>query len=487
VTEVPPDPAEEQRHSLSRAFQHAGLPVEQLWLRYFALGGDGSPLDVDAYLHGLVELPATQRDVLAHAVNERLDELTTTFRAAYSKTFRDTTPRDAPLAALVRLLEGAELAPPDRLTAAVAAAGRELGVRLTAYLVDYDQRALHAMAGNAPSLGVDTTLAGRAFQQVRMLPAEGDPPHLWVPLFDGVERLGVLDVEVDDPADLYDPGLRVQCRWLTMLLGHLVTLLNQYGDGLDLVRLRQPRSVAGELIWSLLPPLTAGVDTFVVSGVVEPRYDVGGDAFDYSLSETTASLLIMDAVGHDLASGLIAATALSAYRGARHAGHGLYEQARVIDEAVSEQFGHRNAFVTAVLAELTLDTGQLRYVNAGHPPPLVMRGGKVGRTLSGGRRLPLGLGHTDLTVGEETLQSEDWLVLHTDGITEARDRTGAFFGEERLSDFLQREAAAGHPPPETVRRLVKAVLTHQDGELQDDASVLLARWVSPRSVVPPVR
>jgi serine phosphatase RsbU (regulator of sigma subunit) len=113
-----------------------------------------------------------------------------------------------------------------------------------------------------------------------------------------------------------------------------------------------------------------------------------------------------------------------------------------------------------------------------------MRGGKVGRTLSSGRRLPLGLGPTDLTVGEETLQSEDWLLLHTDGITEARDRTGTFCNDARLTDFLQREAAAGHPPPETVRRLIKAVLTHQDGELQDDATVLLARWTSPRGMTP---
>jgi hypothetical protein len=484
VTAVPPDPATAQQHTLSQAFQHAQLPVSQLWLRYFALGGDASPLDVDAYVHGLTDLPVTQRDLLAHAVNERLDELTSTLRATYSRTIRSTEPHGAPFAALVGLLEDSELAPPDRLVAAVEAAGRALGVRLVAYLIDYEQLALHPLHGDGSSFGVDTTLPGRAFQQVRMLPAEGDPPRLWVPILDGIERLGVLAVEVDDPADLYDPGLRVQCRWLTLLLGHLVTLVNQYGDGLDLVRLRKPRSVAGELIWSLLPPLTAGVGSFVVSGALEPRYDVGGDAFDYSLSETTASLLILDAVGHDLASGLIAATALAAYRGARHAGHGLPEQARAIDETVRQQFGHRSAFVTAVLIELDLNTGQLRYINAGHPAPLIMRGGRVGRSLAGGRRLPLGLGPAEMTVGEETLQSEDWLLLHTDGITEARDRTGTFFGDARLTDFLQREAAAGHPPPETVRRLIRAVLTHQDGELQDDATVLLARWTNPRTMLP---
>jgi hypothetical protein len=443
---------------------------------------------VDAYVHGLTELSPGERDVLAHAVNERLDELAGTHRATYSRLVRDTRPHGAPLTALVELLEGTELAPPERLTAAAAAAGRALGVRVTVLLADYEQRALHPVtpgrAAAGEGIGIDTTLAGRAFQQVRILPAESGGRRLWVPLLDGVERLGVLAVEVEDDVDLYDPGLRAQCRWLSILLGHLVTLLDQYGDGLDRVRLHRPRSVAGELIWSLLPPLTAGVDSFVVTAVLEPRYDVGGDAFDYALSETTASLLVLDAVGHDLGSGLIAATALAAYRSARHGGQGLAEQARAIDEAVAAQFGDDNGFVTAVLAEVDLASGRLRYVNAGHPPPLIMRGGRVGKALTGGRRLPLGLGPGQPTVGEEMLEPEDWLVLHTDGLTEARDRSGEFFGDTRLIDFLRREAAAGHPPPETARRLMKAVLAHQEGELQDDATVLLARWTNPRTVTP---
>jgi hypothetical protein len=485
---MPPDPAEAQQRSFARAVRHAELSIDQVWLDYFALGGDADPLDVDAYSHGLAELPTGQRDILAHAVNERLDLLAGNHRATYSREVRDTRPRGAALAALVALLEGTELAPPERLATAAVTAGAALGVRISVYLADYEQHALHPLpsagAPERPSVAIDATLPGRAFQQVRMLPAEGREPRLWVPLLDGAERLGVLAVDVTDPDELYDPGLRTQCRWLSILLGHLVTLMDQYGDGMDLVRLRKPRSDAGELIWSLLPPLTAGVDSFVVSAVLEPRYDVGGDVFDYSLSEDSASFLILDAVGHDLHSGLIAATALSAYRGARHRRSGLFEQARAMDDAIRDLFGHKSVFATAVLAELDLRTGELRYVNAGHPAPLIMRGGKVGRTLSEGRRWPLGLGPDELTVGTETLQNDDWLLLHTDGITEARDEAGHFFGEDRLVDFLRREAASGHPPPETARRLINAVLAHQHGELQDDATVLLARWTSPNDVTP---
>ncbi|MEU0470918.1 PP2C family protein-serine/threonine phosphatase [Amycolatopsis sp. NPDC006131] len=252
-------------------------------------------------------------------------------------------------------------------------------------------------------------------------------------------------------------------------------MLTQYGDAPDQVRLPAPRSVAGELTWSLLPPLTAGVDDFVVTAVVEPRHSVSGDAFDYSLSETTATLLVLDAVGHDQRSGLIAATTVAAYRSARRAGHGLFELARVIDENIAAQFGG-SAFATAVLAEVDLPTGRLRYLNAGHPQPRIMRRGKLVKPLTGGGRPPLGLGSAALAIGEEHLQPGDWLVLHTDGITEARDAGGAFFGEARLADFLRREAAAGQPPPETARRLVHTILDHQEGALQDDATVLLACW-----------
>jgi serine phosphatase RsbU (regulator of sigma subunit) len=152
----------------------------------------------------------------------------------------------------------------------------------------------------------------------------------------------------------------------------------------------------------------------------------------------------------------------------------VYDQARAIDDLVSGSFG--SAFVTGVLAELDVRSGRLRYVNAGHPRPLLLRDGRVVKELTGGRRIPFGLKTTGLTVGEEFLQPGDWLALYTDGITEARDPTGAWFGEERLVEFLTHEIAAGQPPPETVRRLKQAVLAHQSGVLQDDASILLACW-----------
>ena len=66
----------EQRRALDVGYRRAELTLEQLWLRYFALGGVAGLVEVEAYLHGMLALPPVQRDILAHAVNERLDELT---------------------------------------------------------------------------------------------------------------------------------------------------------------------------------------------------------------------------------------------------------------------------------------------------------------------------------------------------------------------------------------------------------------------------
>lgn len=477
---------DDRRHVLRACFERAELTTGQLWRRYFALGGEAGPADVEAHLHGGPALPAVQADLLAHAVNERLDELTEPRRVGYFHPVRDARPASPLHRALLEVLDGMHLAPPERIAAVTAAAGRALDVEVTVHLVDHEQRHLHALGGDAggPGLAVDATLGGQAFRRTETLPSEAaDGPRLWVPLLDGVERMGVLEVRVGEVADLYDPGLREQCRQLASLVGRVAHAVAAYGDGLEAARRTRPRSAGAELVWQLLAPLTAGTERCTVAGLVEPAYDVAGDAFDYALSEATARLAVFDPAGPG--QGVVTAAALAAYRSTRRNGGGLFAQANAVDDTVAELSGAQPASVAGVLAELDLDTGRLRYLTAGHPSPLVLRDGRVVRTLGATHRPPFGSGamavpaHLDtvaVTVEEEVLQPGDRLVLHTDGITGARDREGHRFGESRLADLLSREFAAGDPAPETVRRLVAAVLRHQGGALQDDAAVLLVHW-----------
>ncbi|WP_233275989.1 PP2C family protein-serine/threonine phosphatase [Isoptericola variabilis] len=326
---------------------------------------------------------------------------------------------------------------------------------------------------------IEGTVAGRAFRALRTVEATVDGrPCLWVPVIDGVERIGVLRVVALEGTDLDDPELRRTCWWITHLLGHLVTVLDAYGDGLDALRRRRPRTTEAELVWSLLPPLTAGTDAVVVAGRLEPAYEVGGDVFDYALGPTSASFVVLDATGHDLAAGLASAAGLAAYRNARRNGKGLFEQAESVHRTLEAQFGG-SVYATAVFGELDTTTGRLRYLVAGHPSPLVMRRGHVVKKLASGRRPLLGLEmRTGVTLGEEHLEPGDTIVLYTDGIPEARDAEGRTFGLPRLVDVLERESAQGIPLPEIVDRLVRAVMQHQDDVLQDDATLLLVQWTT---------
>lgn len=395
---------------------------------------------------------------------------------------RDDERRASALEALVSLLHRTHLAPPDLLPGAVDAAIAHLDVRAVAFLADYSDTTLVPMvragAARPATLPVDSTLAGRAYRLLTVqTTVAGDVPLIWMPIIDGVERLGVLQVAVTDPSLLDDAAFLRDLWEFAHLLGHLVSILDEYGDAVDAVRRQTPRTVSAELIWQLLPPLTSGTDKVVVSGRLEPASQVGGDVFDYALSDTQAHLAILDATGHDLHSGLAAATALAAYRNARRQGHDLVEQTEAIHRAISDEFSG-STYATGVLGTLALDTGELRYISAGHPPPLLLRRGHVVKSLGSGRRPLLGLGVHAADVAQEWLEPDDVVVLYTDGITEARDANREFFGLDRLVDFVEREAADGVPLPEVVRRVGRRILEHQDGVLQDDATILLLQWTA---------
>ncbi|MFI7430473.1 PP2C family protein-serine/threonine phosphatase [Micromonospora sp. NPDC049836] len=384
---------------------------------------------------------------------------------------------DAWLRALADLLCRSHRVPPDRLPAAIDEALRPLGVTATAYLIDVEQDLLRPVtAPDRPRpepLPVDTSLPGRAYTEVRV--RAGQDGRLWVPVVDGTERLGLLEFVLPPGSDPGDGSVWDGARAIAGLVGHLLAGKLRYADALHRVRRSRPMAVSAELLWQLLPPLTFATDTFVVSAVLEPCYEVGGDAFDYALDGGRLTLAVLDGVGHGLPATLTTSVALAALRAARRLQAGLPELAAAVDTAVRSQWTD-GRFVTAVLAQADLDSGRLRYVNAGHPAPVLLRHGRAVRALTGGRRLPLGLAPATTTPDEVRLEPGDRLLLYTDGVTEARNRAGEMFGLPRLADLAERHTGSGLPAPETLRRLIRAVTAHADGPPRDDASLVLLEW-----------
>ena len=168
---------------------------------------------------------------------------------------------------------------------------------------------------------------------------------------------------------------------------------------------------------------------------------------------------------------------INAYRNARRTGLDLVDTYRSVDKWVTARFP--GSFVTALLTELDSVSGRYRRICAGHPGELLLRDGKLVKTLPAPTAMPLGLadlGPRRPAVDEEALQPGDQLLMYTDGVVEARTADGEFFGVDRLADFLTRTLAGQVSGPETLRRLVQAILSHQHEQLQDDASAVLIQW-----------
>ncbi len=362
--------------------------------------------------------------------------------------------------------------------------------RFCARTCPYSQRQRHRRAtplpgGSAPPrepVTVDGSLPGRAFTRVEPCASFSDTgggARLWLPLLNGAERMGVLEVVSD--AVLGEQAVQ-DCVTLASLLTKLVVTRGMYGDLIERVRRREPMQMAAEILRAQLPPLTFSTGHLIISGVLEPCYDVGGDAFDYAVNGDIAHFALFDAVGHGSAGGMrsvvLASLALASYRNARRRGLDLIATYGHINTAVHAH--DRGGMITAVLAELDQRTGILQVMSAGHPGGIVLRDGKVVKVLPAPTALPVPLGDKRAPViVEEALEPGDRVLLYTDGIIEARSAEGQQFGLDRLIDFAVKADADGLPPPDTTRRLVHAILDYQDDRLQDDATVLLAEWLSP--------
>lgn len=378
------------------------------------------------------------------------------------------------------LLQAGQVASAEEIPDLVAQQANRIGMTDTViYLVDLQQvRLLPAPGTLVPArepLVIDATLAGLTFRTLTMLDTEaGGRRRVWLPLLNGRERLGVLEVTVDE----LDEVTQARCRTLASLAAGFIVGKRGHSDTFAKLARTREMNLAAEIQNALLPSSTAATERVVTGGVIEPAYEVGGDVFDVALDGDAAHMAVIDGVGHDVQSGLISSVAVGAFRNSRRTDADLSGTAAAVNVAVENEFA-AGRFATAVLARLNPATGTLSWVNFGHPRPLIIRAGKIVKVLDVPSGLPLGLGFPTPETGEEALEPGDRVLFYTDGVVEARSPGGEPFGEERLGDFIVRASAAGLTLPETLRRLVHALLEHQDGRLQDDATILVVDWQGP--------
>ena len=162
-------------------------------------------------------------------------------------------------------------------------------------------------------------------------------------------------------------------------------------------------------------------------------------------------------------------------RSARRSGIELAAAYHQAGQLIATHFGH-SYYVTGLFGSLEIPTGILTWVNAGHVLPMLVRNGTYAGELECAPSRPLGLGGPVVEIATASLQPGDRVLFYTDGITESRSPAGAFFGQERLADFLVRATLDHVPVAETARRLSASVIDYVNAELTDDATLLLIEY-----------
>jgi serine phosphatase RsbU (regulator of sigma subunit) len=247
-------------------------------------------------------------------------------------------------------------------------------------------------------------------------------------------------------------------------------------------RLSQVRSVAVAAQEVLLRPLPDRVGQLRIAAVylsAEKEAQIGGDLYAAVRTEGATRLLIGDVRGKGLSAIGDAAVLIGAFRGSAYRNLTLPGIAGHLGNAVRWSWVHtavegaaEESFVTALVLDVYDDRAVAGMVNCGHPPPLLVHQGAV-RTLELGEpALPLGLGmapEDDRAVEMFGFEDDDLLVLHTDGVIEARDADGVFFPlTDRVADWR------GDSPESLVDHLRDSLLQHAGGQVNDDAAIVVA-------------
>nr|WSW66290.1 serine/threonine-protein phosphatase [Streptomyces sp. NBC_00995] len=391
---------------------------------------------------------------------------------------RDTgTVRDTETDGLGEALAAAEAAPPVESVDVIAATLRiQLGARSVSFLITDFTGASVVRLGTADDMDVERpadpiAVSGTVYDEV----IRTQRPHVeavggsaWTrviaPVTNRGDALGLLELHLPHPPG---PATLLKISRSAHALSYIIIANRPFTDLYQWGRRTSPLSLAAEIQHRLLPTsLACEAAQFAVAGALEPAEFVGGDTFDYVIDRDHVQLSVTDAMGHDVDAALLATLLVGALRRARRQGAGLREQAQTADQAVAEHSGGR--YVTGQLLRISLHDGRTEFINAGHPWPLRLRGGKV-EEIAPAIDMPFGFltPHT-YTVQHLDLRPGDRLIMLTDGMQERRA------ADLDLPALIQNTQDLH--PREAARVLIEHVVHAHDGLLQDDATVMCLDW-----------
>ncbi|GAA4695590.1 PP2C family protein-serine/threonine phosphatase [Nocardioides conyzicola] len=192
---------------------------------------------------------------------------------------------------------------------------------------------------------------------------------------------------------------------------------------------------------------------------------VGGDLYEVAATPYGVRVIVGDVRGKGLEAVQTAATVLGAFRAAAFSEPDPVALAKRIDETLSRMLGAEE-FVTAIVGEFQED--RVTLANCGHHPPIMVDGGGASEMDTGEPTVPLGMG-SEPVLSEHAWPAGARMLFFTDGLVEARDRSGEFFPLDDFADELGEGTVE-----EALDALVAHLLAYAGQEMNDDMALVLA-------------
>ncbi|MFQ6069934.1 MAG: SpoIIE family protein phosphatase [Candidatus Aminicenantales bacterium] len=295
-----------------------------------------------------------------------------------------------------------------------------------------------------------------------------------VPLWNNREIIGIV---YTDRIALLDRFTDNDLKLLTLLSNLAAVKIENaklFEDAIEKEKMEKELALAAQIQKDFLPRENPVWEHFEIAGANIPCHQVGGDYYDFiDIVPCRQGIVIADVSGKGVSASLLMASLRAALYSEVSPDYTLENMVVKLNE-----FVHRSSdpsrFITFFYCDLNRENGLMRYVNAGHNPPLILdRKGKVHRLEPCGLCLGMLPGST-YEIKEHALDVGDLMILFTDGITESRNNKDEEFEEKRLLDILKKSSKLS--APEILDRIFEEVSSFTRSAPQsDDQTVVIIK------------
>ena len=241
-------------------------------------------------------------------------------------------------------------------------------------------------------------------------------------------------------------------------------------------RVTRDMEIARQIQFSLLPSVLPEQPGVAFAGVCIPAAHVGGDYYDIFLrGEQVVDIVIADVSGHSVGAALIMAETRSLLRARVYSATTAPDILSLLNELLYEDLTNAELFITMFYMKYNVSSHMLSFASAGHNRPLLLREGKKTCIELDAEGLILGvMKAVDFEDKSFLMLSGDLLLLYTDGITEAENANGDFFGIDRLGRLIVENH--GKHPREIINSVLESVTAFcQSRPIQDDISIVILK------------